>query len=153
MTDRSRRLNKRMDDLFPAPSSECRVCGEAVEDGRRRYCSDRCRDIASAVQAMFTWSSVRDRVLERDDHTCQSCGADVSEDADADAEVDHIQAMTNGGHPLDEQNLRTLCSECHQDKTREDLTDSRPDQELTLADYLESDAAATFAADGGDGDG
>jgi len=74
-THRRDKLNKNMDTLFPqSDSSSCRVCDEEVVDGRWNYCSERCREIAQAVQRKFTWSSVRDRVLERDDYTCQKCG-------------------------------------------------------------------------------
>lgn len=73
--NRQRRLHKRMDDLFPQESpDQCRVCNEPVVDGRWNYCSERCRDIATAVQRMFSWDAVREQVLERDDYTCQSCG-------------------------------------------------------------------------------
>ncbi|WP_227015888.1 HNH endonuclease [Haloarcula sp. JP-L23] len=72
---RDRNLNKSMDTLFPQPSNDrCRVCHEPVVDGRWNYCSERCRDIANAVQAMFLWDKVREKVLDRDEHTCQHCG-------------------------------------------------------------------------------
>lgn len=72
---RQRQLHKRMDELFPqSANDECRVCCEPVVDGRWNYCSTRCREIANAVQRMFTWSSVREQILERDDYTCQQCG-------------------------------------------------------------------------------
>lgn len=64
-----------MDTLFPQGSpEECRVCNEDVVDGRWSYCSERCRDIAEAVQKKFIWPVVREQVLERDDYTCQECG-------------------------------------------------------------------------------
>lgn len=87
-----RDLTKSMDVLFPqvtkawrevegrermvyhTDDSTCRVCGEAVVDGRWNYCSERCRRIAKAVQRMFIWDEVRERVLDRDDYTCQECG-------------------------------------------------------------------------------
>lgn len=62
-------------DLEFEEADRCRVCGEEVVDGRWSYCSERCRDIANAVQRMFIWGTVRERVLERDDYTCQNCGA------------------------------------------------------------------------------
>lgn len=187
--NRSRALNKRLDDLFPIPervefrcwscgwstsfqwdpwaaliydecpecgehlgeNSEkavyrkekglCRVCNEPASERRTRYCSERCKTIASAVQRMFTWSGVRERVLERDDHTCQNpgCGADVSEDGERDPEVDHIQPISEDGHPLDERNLITLCGECHAEKTHGDLSVSTEDAPgLSLGEYLNS---------------
>lgn len=66
-------------------------------------------------------------------------------------EVDHIQPISKGGHPFDPANLRTLCSDCHKEKTAEDMATrrnasatSRPEIEATLAEYV---------ADGGDADG
>lgn len=74
-SDRQRKLSKSMDTLFPQEhSGACRVCNEPVVDGRWNYCSKRCREIAQGVQKMFIWDSVREQILERDDHTCQSCG-------------------------------------------------------------------------------
>jgi len=68
-------LNKSMDVLFPQESdNQCRVCREPVVDGRWNYCSERCRDIANAVQEMFLWDKIREQVKDRDDHTCQMCG-------------------------------------------------------------------------------
>jgi len=167
-----------MDDLFPQQApDQCRVCNEPVVDGRWNYCSERCRDIAQAVQKMFIWDTVREQVLERDDYTCQECGlsrelwkraywqvqeiaADRAEEL-RDAEggtwrtkkqtlierydvefpefhVDHIQRVADGGHPLDEENLQTLCKHCHEAKTasenREESIEQRP--EAGLDEYL-----------------
>lgn len=72
-------LRKSMDTLFPQSKRDrCRVCDEPVVDGRWNYCSERCREIAQAVQRMFIWDEVREEVLERDDYTCQEC--DLSKD-------------------------------------------------------------------------
>jgi 5-methylcytosine-specific restriction endonuclease McrA len=69
-----RDLTRSMDELFPQEDpSSCRVCNRPVADGRWSYCSERCRDIANAVQRMFIWSSVREQILERDGYTCQQC--------------------------------------------------------------------------------
>ena len=70
-----RALSLKMDELFPqSDSSLCRVCNRPVVDGRWNYCSERCRDIANAVQKMFLWDTIREQVLERDEYTCQECG-------------------------------------------------------------------------------
>lgn len=113
----------------------CRVCGEPASANRTRYCSERCKRIASAVQRMFSWPAVRERVLERDGWTCQNCGADVSEDADP--EVDHIRPISEDGHPFDERNLTTLCVACHREKTHGDGGERPGDAGVSLGDYLD----------------
>jgi len=173
--DRARRTNRRMDELFPRDDpSECRVCTDPVVDGRWSYCSERCRRIARAVQEKFTWTSVRETVLERDNHTCQSCGLskemavrahwqmhervnertehlrdigdgmdlwrdrrrDLYETYGCDEypkfEVDHIEPISEGGHPLDETNLQTLCRPCHAEKT----AGGSPRPEVSLEAYM-----------------
>lgn len=148
---RQNRLNKSMDTLFPQSApDECRVCEEDVVDGRWNYCSERCREIANAVQRMFIWDTVREQVLNRDDYTCQTCGLSkamweaaywhiediISEQADGLDErvrlqerynwefpkyhVDHIERIADGGHPFAESNLQTLCKYCHHEKTAEE---------------------------------
>lgn len=56
--------------------TECRVCGRNVTDGRMVHCSDYCSNLADAVMGMLNWGSVRRRIVERDEHTCQRCGFD-----------------------------------------------------------------------------
>jgi len=60
------------------PGTECRICGRNVEDGRAKTCSDYCANLLSAVMGMLNWSSVRRRIIERDDETCQECGLDYT---------------------------------------------------------------------------
>lgn len=93
LRQRKDQLTKRMNTLFPQVArdhhedlgfvwteddSVCRVCSEPVVDGRWNYCSERCRRIANAVQRMFIWDEIREKILTRDGHTCQRCG--VSKD-------------------------------------------------------------------------
>lgn len=55
------------------------------------------------------WPTIRRRILERDRHTCQQCGAHATH-------VDHILgAASNGGDQDD--NLQALCRRCHLSKT------------------------------------
>lgn len=63
--------------------TECRICARTVDDGRSKYCSDYCRNLAKAVMGMLNWSSVRRRVTDRDDETCQRCGFDYSKERHA----------------------------------------------------------------------
>lgn len=116
MSDRQNRLNLNLDQVFGVPGThECRVCGADLEDGRKQYCSSKCRNVAYAVISLYRWGTVRERVLERDSYTCQECGEDV-EDGYGNAHVDHIVPISKAGSPLDPQNLRTLCASCNTSK-------------------------------------
>ena len=53
--------------------------------------------------------SVRHRILKRDRHTCQGCGARAP---DVELEVDHVIPVSKGGTD-DDSNLKTLCKECN----------------------------------------
>lgn len=87
-----------MNTLFPqSKPDECRVCTDPTVDGRWSYCSRRCRQIARAVQRMFSWDVVRDAVLERDDHTCQSCGLSNEQLATA---REHTRELVHEANPF-----------------------------------------------------
>jgi len=155
---RHSRLNKSMDTLFHRESeNDCRVCKEPVVDGRWNYCSERCRRIALSVQKMFIWDVVRDKVLNRDNYACQKCGWSKPEhkekltekqhagnmdehkklmEEERNLEVDHITRLADGGHPLDETNLQTLCDECHMEKTAEENKNSAQAESISLDKYM-----------------
>ncbi len=54
----------------------------------------------------------RERILERDGHACVLCGREPDRKSRIWLEVDHIVALSDGGEN-DDNNLRTLCNECH----------------------------------------
>lgn len=89
-TDRNLRTNRKQVFGDVEKGTECRVCGRNVTDGRMKTCSDYCNNLLSAVMGMLNWSTVRRRVIERDDHTCQNCGFDMSRER---AARDHIQGI------------------------------------------------------------
>jgi RNA-directed DNA polymerase len=65
-------------------------------------------------------ADLRPLILERDEYTCQLCGAIVN---DHTAEIDHIRPVRRFKRPIDantEDNLWTLCINCHQEKTKYD---------------------------------
>jgi len=72
------------------PGTECRICGRDVDDGRAKTCSDYCSNLLSAVMGMLNWTSVRRKIIDRDDETCQVCGFDYSKERKA---RDHIRAL------------------------------------------------------------
>lgn len=62
---------------------------------------------------------LRTKILERDNYTCQLCGA-TNKDKQFDGnriklEVDHVKPLTLGGKTV-EENLWTLCSRCNAGK-------------------------------------
>jgi 5-methylcytosine-specific restriction protein A len=54
------------------------------------------------------WRKIRQRILQRDGYTCQSCGGDGNS-------VDHILPRLAGGTD-DDWNLQTLCGSCNSSK-------------------------------------
>lgn len=54
-------------------------------------------------------------ILERDDYTCQVCGASLHNDFNLKLEVDHIVPVSKGGK-TDPSNLQTLCRKCNRSK-------------------------------------
>ena len=54
------------------------------------------------------WRKIRQRILQRDGHTCQHCGMDGNS-------VDHIVPRSAGGGD-NEWNLQTLCTPCNSAK-------------------------------------
>lgn len=61
--------------------------------------------------ANYGFASVREKVLNRDNYTCQICKGKNKSDC---LHVHHIIFRSNGGSDT-EDNLITLCSKCHQD--------------------------------------
>lgn len=59
------------------------------------------------------WSTIRRRILERDNGVCHVCGGDGAD------EVDHVTPVAEGGHPTDPANLGAIHSApCHADKSK-----------------------------------
>lgn len=60
------------------------------------------------------WRRIRERVLKRDSYLCQLCLPDRVTPA---RDVDHIVPRHLGGGD-NEENLQSLCRECHEAKSR-----------------------------------
>ncbi|MBD2107013.1 HNH endonuclease [Nodosilinea sp. FACHB-13] len=70
--------------------------------------------------------SVREYVLNRDNHQCKSCGKKSSE---VKLQIDHILPLAKGG-VNDISNLQTLCKGCNQKKSAK--IDNRFRRDYTL---------------------
>lgn len=56
------------------------------------------------------WGAIRQRVLARDNHTCQIQDEGCETTA---TDVDHIIPWNEGGAPYDSSNLRAACKRCN----------------------------------------
>lgn len=110
-----------------AKINQCPWCGDDVNNKRRRYCSDGCRQ---AFANVTVWNRGRDayslRILYRDQFICQDCGefhAFINERGmtipidDGQLEVHHILPVSMGGGD-EPANLVTLCKDCHKERHR-----------------------------------
>ncbi len=88
----------------------------------RKYCD--LHDSYSLIRERY-WSFFKTRILMRD-VCCVKCGSKE------DLQVDHIIALVNGGDMWNENNLQTLCVECHKKKTKEDLKERKKKKILKL---------------------
>lgn len=75
----------------------CLRCGRLSAGS---YCPDHARGGSTR-----SWRRVRQRILRRDQHRCQLCGAPADD-------VDHIVKWIDGGSD-DPSNLRAICSRCN----------------------------------------
>jgi 5-methylcytosine-specific restriction endonuclease McrA len=132
-----------------APRGSCRWCGEAIvhaagekrgEPNRRRRWHPDCVDIYNASDPR----EARRRVRKRDRGHCAACGLDTyalgrrmrgrgSHRKLRDLgfkprkslwELDHIVPLVDGGSH-DPENLQTLCTPCHRQKTSKEAGERR----------------------------
>jgi len=114
------------------PKKSCDYCGETYHTYRdNRFCSRECFRIwwseqtrndgnpmwSGGVKVGYTgtWAKIRRRALERDNHTCQSCGA-TRDELGQEPDVHHIVPVREHddpeqAHRLD--NVICLCRSCH----------------------------------------
>ncbi len=60
---------------------------------------------------MISWREIRQEALRRDNHRCQVCGKEHSD------QVHHVIPRSQGG-TNDLLNLITLCGQCHMSMTK-----------------------------------
>jgi len=65
------------------------------------------------------WRRLRESILQRDDYCCVPCKAEGR--ITLATEVDHITPQAEGGTD-DRTNLQSICTTCHEAKTKEEAT-------------------------------
>ena len=67
-------------------------------------------------------TTLRHKILNRDQHTCQNCGH--YDPTAKTLHIDHTKNLKQGGtnHPT---NLQTLCTTCHNPKTQQEATQAK----------------------------
>lgn len=112
-------INRKLHDC------ECSYCGQTFHPrtaSKSKFCSLDCYHASLASEyprsRMNFSAKERRNIMERDGNHCVVCGATDN------LEVDHILAICNGGtRSID--NGQTLCSSCHDKKTKRDKAIAR----------------------------
>jgi len=102
---------------YPPTMYLCLYCGKVLPFTNDRFCRTPA-DCFSNYYNKYNWNWVRDRIIRRDNFQCQIC---KKKGEYLDLEVDHIKAVRFNGNYFDNNNLRTVCKDCHRKKTREDI--------------------------------
>lgn len=102
-------------DLAYGDNGECRCawCGDALPQGRTRWCSGKCAD---AFASNHYWKLARRAAVKRDHRRCVKCASRVL------IEVNHkvpvLGRHAEGGCRHHLEGLQTLCHQCHVEETR-----------------------------------
>jgi 5-methylcytosine-specific restriction endonuclease McrA len=132
------------DRLDEAGNQKCRKndCENLVRKPFRKYCSRKCSiEFTRWYNKNFYWRNIRTSILKRDNYTCQICGLRLNKKKKHNKKIknwlecDHIipkSYYTFLGYNFDtlenkiktvleffhnENNLRTLCYNCHKEVT------------------------------------
>lgn len=89
----------------------CAKCGKKLTGHQIYYCSpSHSLQFWKERWPTQDWQHIRAMAFKRDDYTCVKCG-DVADTAD------HIKELSDGGDEFDLDNVQSLCTPCHKQKT------------------------------------
>lgn len=80
--------------------------------------------LSANKEITLRWKHTKKIIVMRDFYKCKHCNKDLKEHwfrKNGVATVDHIMPLLCGGEMFDLENLQTLCSHCHRDKTTKDI--------------------------------
>lgn len=70
---------------------------------------------SAAGQRSLMTLTLREKIKQRDNYTCQKCGLSIEDERNLLLEIDHIIPISKGGLSI-EENLQTLCWKCNRTK-------------------------------------
>jgi hypothetical protein len=103
--DQSSRMHARTDIPAAGPVKVTKADGTVEVKPALTYAQRRDRTAHSSRQKLRP--ADKQRILERDNHTCRNCGTTKGP-----FHVDHIRPYSKGGWHVD-SNLQTLCAPCN----------------------------------------
>lgn len=105
--------------ILPTPVEEITTNSNTLDDTLNSLNENDLREMAKIglqqVERKKMTANLKKFILERDDYTCQVCGASLHNDFNLKLEVDHIVPISKGGK-TDPSNLQTLCRKCNRSK-------------------------------------
>lgn len=118
-------------DTIKGEKGLCKWCLGKLDNNRKKYCSDNCRDSAWAF--FYPQKYAHPYLMDRQDGKCNGCsynfndktktfkrkeqhGSDFNTYVDM-GDVDHIVPIHQGGEILGIENHQLLCKSCHLRKT------------------------------------
>jgi 5-methylcytosine-specific restriction protein A len=112
-----------------APLRPCSKAGCSTL-ARARFCSRQAREHSTASRAksrtvkrsITAWRKLRDQQHAKEP-LCRECLS--RGEVRSAVEVDHIIPLSRGGAELDEDNIQSLCAECHRAKTMREAAKGR----------------------------
>lgn len=134
---------------FADTAGVCDACGKPLTGRQQRWCSFEC----SRVEAPHhDWNAARRAAKRRDGHKCVKCGRadEVDERFRSILEVNHIEPRVGKGYGWGcwnhQDNLETLCHECHVEVTKAQAAARRAAyrEHVKAVEARESGAVALF---------
>lgn len=104
-----------VEHLFPKNNGVCACgCGSELTGRKTKWASNECAYNAFVSFAIVKGdtSVIRSELLKIDKGFCRNCGV-----YDGQWQADHIKPVHKGGGACHIDNLQTLCTDCHKEKT------------------------------------
>ncbi|CAL2077328.1 HNHc domain-containing protein [Tenacibaculum sp. 190524A02b] len=126
MLDKFKRYQQefKMKDLFPdRKDGLCACgCGTKLVGKQKRWSSEACSDRAYEIFSVLKGNTgmIRKLLYEKEQGYCRSCGV-----YDENWEADHILPVFLGGGATGIENFQTLCTDCHNEKSNNQMESHR----------------------------